>query len=79
MYQLSTEQYMYSGRGKFMPLLPKTTQIQGVISRVKEELERHCFRHLTQHGQGLLMIKNQLLKVYSFSAAGPQSFQNFCT
>jgi hypothetical protein len=46
----------YSGRGKFMPLSPKTTPIQSVISRVKEELERHCFRHLTQHGQGFLMI-----------------------
>jgi hypothetical protein len=26
-----------------MPLSPKTTRIQSVISRVKDELERHCF------------------------------------
>jgi hypothetical protein len=32
--------YRYSGRGKFMPLSPKTTQIQSVISRVREELGR---------------------------------------
>ncbi len=49
------------------------------VSRVKEELERHCFRHLTQLGQGFLMIKYQLLKMYSLSAAGPQSFLNFLT
>jgi hypothetical protein len=60
-----------------MPLLPKTTQIQSVISRVKEELERRCFRHLTLHGQGFLMIKYQLLKIYSFSTAGPQSLLKF--
>jgi hypothetical protein len=65
--------YIYSGRAKFMPLSPKTTQIQSVISRVKEELESHCFRRLTQHGQGFLKIKYQLLKIYSFSTAGPQS------
>jgi hypothetical protein len=64
---------MYSGRGKFMPLSLKTTQIQSVISQVKEELEKHCFRHLTQHGQGFLIIKYQFLKIYSFSTAGPQS------
>ncbi len=64
---------MYSGRGKFMPLSPKTTQIQSVISQVREELGRYCFRHLTQHGQGYLVIKYQLLKIYSFSTAGPQS------
>jgi hypothetical protein len=63
----------YSGRAKFMPLSPKTMQIQSVISRVKEELERHCFWHLTQHGLGFLMIKYQLLKMYSLSAAGPQN------
>ncbi len=69
-----------SGRGKFMPLSPKTTQIQNVISRVKEELERHCFRHLTQHRQGFLMIKYQLLKkIYSFSTAGPQSLLKLLT
>jgi hypothetical protein len=57
-----------------MPLLPKTTQIQSVISQVKEELERHAlFWHLTQHGQGFLIIKYQPLNMYSFSAAGPQS------
>ncbi len=37
------------------------------------------FWHLMQHGQGFLMIKYQLLKMYSFSAAGPQSFLNFFT
>jgi hypothetical protein len=64
---------------KVMPLSLKTMQIQSVISRVKEELERHCFRNLTQHGQGFLMIKYQLLKMYSFSAADLQSFLNFLT
>jgi hypothetical protein len=64
---------LYSGRAKFMPLSPKTTQIQSVISRVKEELESHCFRLLTQHGQGFLVIKYQLLKIKSFFTAGPQS------
>jgi hypothetical protein len=39
-----------------MPLSLKTTQIQSVISQVKEELERHCFWHLTQHGQGFLIM-----------------------
>jgi hypothetical protein len=62
-----------------MLLSPKTTQIPSIISRVKEELESHGFRHLTQHGQGFFMIKYQLLKMFSFSAAGPQSFLNFLT
>jgi hypothetical protein len=36
----------YSGRRKFMPLSPKTTQIQIILSRVKEVLEKRGFRHL---------------------------------
>jgi hypothetical protein len=64
---------------KVYAAVDETMQIQSVISQVKEELERHCFRHLTQHGQGFLMIKYQLLKIYSFSTAGPQSLLKFLT
>jgi hypothetical protein len=62
-----------------MPLSPKTTQIQSITSQVKEGLEKRCFWHLTQHGHWFPMIKYQLLKIYSQSAAGPQSFPNFLT
>jgi hypothetical protein len=57
--------YMYSGHGKFMPLSPKTTQIQIIISQVKEEQEKRCFRHLMRPVHGFFMIKYKLFKIYS--------------
>ncbi len=63
----------HSGRGKFMPLSPKTMQIQSVISRVKEELERQ-FSAFDAAWAGFLVIKYQLLKIYSFSYSRSTKF-----
>jgi hypothetical protein len=43
------------------------------ISRALDELERRCFRHFSQQGQGFFEVKNQLFSTFGFSAAGLQS------
>ncbi len=47
------EEGTYSGRGKFEPLSPKTTQIQMIISRVKEELIKALFSAFDAAFKGL--------------------------
>jgi hypothetical protein len=60
-YTLQWARKVYAAVGK------KIRQIQIVISRVKEELEKRCFRHLMQPLQGFLMLIYLLFKIYSYS------------
>jgi hypothetical protein len=60
-------------RSMYIQSPPKSKQLQLTISRVLNELERHRFRHFTQHGQGFFEVKNQLFTTFGFSAVGPQN------
>jgi hypothetical protein len=44
-----------------MPLSPKTSQ-HLTTSWDREEIEKRCFRHLTESTQGFLVVKYLLLK-----------------
>jgi hypothetical protein len=46
-----TLEWYYSEHTKYIQLLPKSNQLQLITSWILDELEKHRFRHLTQHGQ----------------------------
>jgi hypothetical protein len=64
----------YSEHKKYIQLLPKSNQLQLIISWILDELEKSRFWHLTQHGQDFSRYSIKYFFLTSgLSAAGPQS------